>query len=194
MAGFVPSFAPQSITRQGSRLIIPAPARGQAAMLPPLCVKCGAPANGKPVMKTFYWHHPALYLIILAGVLIYVIVAMIVRKSMKVSVPVCAHHAQRRSTAVMLAWVLPLIGLVDVFVLPSFNVDGGLVALITMVLIFTGIIIWAVVGLPIRPKRIDQYSGEFSGFCEAFLQQFPEPVQHVVGVPAQVPPPPPLHS
>jgi hypothetical protein len=125
-------------------------------------------------------------------VLIYVIVAVIVRKSMKVSVPLCAQHAQRRSTAVTLAWVLPLIGLVDVFVLPRFHVDGGLVALITIVLIFTGIIIWAVVGLPIRPKRIDQYRGEFSGFCETFLQQFPEAVPQVAAVPPQGPPPPPL--
>lgn len=194
MAGSVPTFAPYPITRKGSRLILPAPARGQTAMLPPLCVKCGAPANGKPVVKTFYWHHPALYLMILAGLLIYVIVAMIVRKSMKDSVPLCAHHAKRRSTAVTLAWVLPLVGLVDVFVLPRYNVDDGLVTLMTVVLIFAGIIIWAVAGLPIRPKRIDQYRGEFSGFCEIFLQQFPEPVQQVVGVPSQIPPPPPLRS
>jgi hypothetical protein len=100
-------------------LIIPAPAPGQAAALPQLCVKCGAPADGKPVVKTFYWHNPAFYLIILAGVLIYVIVAMIVRKSIRVSVPLCAQHAHRRSIAVTLAWVLPLIGISSISVAGS---------------------------------------------------------------------------
>jgi hypothetical protein len=186
------------ISRRGSKLIIPAPPPSQAAILPPPCIRCGAPADGKPVEKTLYWHHPAIYLAILAGVLIYVILAMVLRKGIRVRVPLCAHHAKRRSTAITLAWVLPLVGIADAFILPRFNVDGGLVALITTVLILTGIVIWAVVANPIRPSKIDQFQGEFTGFCPAYLQQFPEWVQSVATVPAQqlptsqqVPPPPP---
>lgn len=190
MAGFMPAPAAFAIIRQGPKLIIPVPASGQAAILPPLCVRCGSPADGKPVEKNFYWHHPALYLVILAGVLIYAIVALVVRKSIKVRVPLCARHAQRRSLAVTLAWVLPLAGVADIFVLSQFNVDGGLVALIAVVLILTGIIIWAVVGYPIRPRLIDQYRGEFTGFCETFLQQFPETAPQFAGVPLELPPPP----
>jgi hypothetical protein len=112
-------------------------------------------------------------------------------------VPLCAHHAQRRSTAIILAWVLPLIGIADVAILPQFNVDGGVVALIAVVLILTGLVIWAVVANPIRPTLIDQYHGEFTGFCQAYLQLVPEWVQPVVTLPSQqvpsqqVPPPPP---
>jgi hypothetical protein len=172
MAAYVPAPAVYAIIRDGNRLIVPKPPRNQVAPLPPPCVKCGAPANGKPINKTFSWHHPALYLLVLAGVLVYLLVAVIVRKSMRMSVPLCARHAQRRSTAVTLAWVIPLVGVADAFVLPRFGIDGGVVALITLVLIVTGIVIWAIVDYPIRPKSIDQYRGVFTGCAEAYLQQF----------------------
>ncbi|MGC2695968.1 MAG: hypothetical protein WA738_09270 [Candidatus Angelobacter sp.] len=173
MASFTPAPAACPILRDGGKLIVPAAVQGWNIPLPPPCVKCGAPANGKPVHKNFSWHHPALYLLILAGVLVYLIVALIVRKSMRLTVPLCAQHAQRRSLAVNLAWVIPLIGIADAFILPNFGVDGGLVALITVVMILAGIVIWAIVDYPIRPKFIDQYHGVFTGFCEAYLQQFP---------------------
>jgi hypothetical protein len=196
MAGATPVQYP--ISRRGSKLIVPVPSPGQVVILPPPCIRCGAAADGKPVEKTLYWHHPAVYLAILAGLIIYVVLAVVLRKGIKVRVPLCAQHAKRRSTAITLAWVLPLVGIADAFILPQFNVDGGVVALITVVLILTGIVIWAVVANPIRPSKIDQYQGEFTGFCSAYLQQFSEWVQPVVAVPSQqfppsqIPPPPPV--
>jgi len=192
MATFAPS--PYPIVRQGLALIIPVAGPGQAAVLPPQCIKCGAPADGKPVERTYYWHQPALYLLILAGLLIYAVVALVVRKGMKVRVSLCVRHAQRRSIGVTLAWVLPVVGIADAFILPQLNVDGGVVALIAVVLIFTGLVIWAVVGNPIRPKSIDQYRGVFTGFCENFLEQFQETVAQAPAGPPQVPPPPPAIS
>src|SRR5260370_36502587 len=104
MAGSVTAPSQSAISRQGKKLIITVPPQlGQTVVLPPLCVKCGAPANDKPVVKSFYWHNPAIYLVILAGVLIYLIVAVIVRKGIEVSVPLCALHSKRRSIAVALA-------------------------------------------------------------------------------------------
>lgn len=170
MASFVPAPAANPILRDGEKLIVPV--MYPATVLPPACVKCGAPAN-KMVTKTFSWHHPALYLVILAGVLIYVIVAMIVRKNMRLSVPLCVSHAQKRSTAVILSWVIPLIGVADAFILPNLGVDGGVVALITIACLLTGLIIWAVVGYPIRARYIDQHCGVFTGVCEEYLRQFP---------------------
>jgi hypothetical protein len=194
MAGSAAAISAFPILRQDSQLIIPQPPAGQPAILPPQCIKCGAPADGKPVEKIIYWHSPVLYLLILAGLLIYAIVAMVVRKGIKVRMPLCARHAQRRSTAVTLAWVLPLAGLADAIILPQFNVDGGVVALITITLLFTGLILWGVVGTPIRPKSIDQYRGVFTGFCPTFLQQFPEEAEMpaiATATTSQAPPPPP---
>jgi hypothetical protein len=193
MAGSAPAVAAFPIVRQGSQLIIPQPPPNQPAILPPLCIKCGAPADGKPVERIIYWHQPVLYLLILAGLLIYAIVAMVVRKGIKVRMPLCARHAQRRSVAVTLAWVLPLVGIADAIILPQFNIDGGVVALITITLVVTGLVVWGVVSTPIRPKSIDQYRGVFTGFCKIFLEQFPEGSQMppISTVPQMPPPPPP---
>lgn len=188
-----------AIVRQGSKLIFSAPAPGQAVELPPVCIRCGASSNGKPLKKTFYWHNPAIYLVLLISPIIYVIVAVIVRKSMKVNVPLCLEHAKRRSIAVTLAWALPLIGLADVFVLPQFKADVGVTALVFLAFGLAGVVIWAVVSSPIRPRLIDRSHGEFSGFCEVFLQQFPEGssqpavlLQQFATSPQGPPPPPPI--
>jgi len=173
MSAYAPAPASIPITRDGEKLIISAVMPGQTIALPPPCVKCGAPANGKPVTKTFSWHHPALYLVALVGLVIYVIVAVIVRKSIRLTVPLCAQHAQRRSLAVNLAWVIPLIGVADAFILPRFGVSDGWAVLIVIAAIIIGIVIWAVVDYPIRPKLIDQYHGVFTGLSEEYLQQFP---------------------
>lgn len=191
MATFAPSLYP--IVRQGLALIIPVAGPGQAAVLPAQCIKCGAPADDKPVERKYYWHHPALYLLLVSP-LIYLVVAVVVRKSMKVRVSLCIRHTQRRSIGVTLAWVLPVVGIADAFILPQLNVDGGVVALITVVLILAGLVIWAVVGNLIRPKSIDQYRGIFTGFCENFLQQFQETGVQAPAGPPQVPPPPPAIS
>ena len=173
MSAYAPAPICNPITRDGKKLIVPTAMPGLTIPLPPPCVKCGAPANGKPVTKTFSWHHPALYLVALVGLVIYVIVAMIVRKSIRLTVPLCASHAQKRSMAVILSWVIPLIGVADAFILPNLGMDGGVAVLITIACLLTGLIIWAVVSYPIRPRYIDQYRAEFTGLCEAYLQQFP---------------------
>jgi hypothetical protein len=194
MAAFTTAPSTYPVVRQGSKIIIPVPVRGEAAILPPPCVKCGSPADGKPVKKTFFWHSPMLYLIILLSPLIYVIVALIVRKGMRVRVPFCMQHAQRRSTLVMLAWVLPVIGIADAIILPRFGVDVGIVVLITLALIVAGVVMWAVVSNPIRPSFIDQFRGDFTGFSQAYLQSIPEAFQQPAAFVGQgqlsTPPPP----
>ncbi len=202
MATYNPAPVVYHGVREGERLTIPVPPAGQAAQLPPVCVKCGAPATNKPLQKTFYWHQPALYLIIILSPLIYVIVAMIVRKSIKVAVPLCFEHAKRRGIAVTVAWVLPLVGIADAFILPSVGVNGGIVALITASFLLAGIVIWAIVSNPIKPRSIDKFSGVFTGCCEIFLRQFsdrmtPQPSaaapQFIVTDPrGPLPPPPPI--
>jgi hypothetical protein len=67
MAAYNPAPPALAITRDGEKLIIPAGMAFPTALLPPVCVKCGAPADGKPVEKTFYWHPPWLYVLIFAA-------------------------------------------------------------------------------------------------------------------------------
>lgn len=195
MSASAPATAVTLIVRQGAKLIFTVPALNQAVDLPPICVRCGAPSNGKPVKKTFFWHNPALY-ILLVSPIIYIIVAAIVRKTMRINIPLCAQHAQRRTTAIIFAWLIPVIGVADIFVLARLGVDPVVIVLIFIASLLAGLVVWAVAGNPIRPRSIDNYYGEFSGFCEVFLEQFPQgmrqaPVLTPQVPPSQVPPPPP---
>jgi hypothetical protein len=174
MASFMPAPPVFPITRDGAKLVIPVAMALPMALLPPVCVKCGAPADGTPVEKTFYWHPQWLYVLIFIGVLIYAIVALVMRKQMRLRVPLCRQHAERRRGLLILAGILPVIGIADTFILPSFGVDTGLVVLVAVAFILAGLVLWAVAGSPIRPTFIDQYQGIFTGCSETFLQQFPQ--------------------
>lgn len=77
--------------------------------LPHVCVKCGQPAS-KRLKQTFFWHEPWIYLLILAGLLVYIIVALVLRKKATVDMGLCEHHASRRSTLLWTFWLLCLLG------------------------------------------------------------------------------------
>ncbi|SRR6266700_1871267 len=178
MASFVPVPPVLPITRNGAELRIPATMALPTVQLPAVCVKCGAYADGKPVEKTFYWHPPWLYVLIFLGVLIYAIAALVMRKGMRIRVPLCRRHAERRRSFLILAGILPVIGIADAFILPNLGVDGGWVALLAIVFVLAGLVLWAVAGSPIRPTFIDQHLGIFTGCCEAFLQQLPQTLRN----------------
>jgi hypothetical protein len=59
--------------------------------LPEVCIACGQPATSF-IRKTFAWHPPWVIVIILAGLLPYIIVALILTKRMAVEAPVCDRH------------------------------------------------------------------------------------------------------
>lgn len=76
--------------RDGKILVV-----GKGAPLPELCFKCGGTPT-KHLNRKLTWHHPAIYLTILVNLIVYVIVALIVRKTEKVRIPVCAACNGRR--------------------------------------------------------------------------------------------------
>jgi hypothetical protein len=86
--------------RQGDLLLI----HTHGGALPDRCVVCNAPANGYRLRKTFAWHPPEYYLTVLAGVLIYVIVAMFTRKTAALALGLCEQHRVRRRNALIVAW------------------------------------------------------------------------------------------
>src|SRR4051794_39091667 len=59
--------------------------------LPDVCLKGGAPTTRRR-MKTFSWHPPWIFVLLLVHVLVYLIVALIVTKRRRVSAPLCAKH------------------------------------------------------------------------------------------------------
>jgi hypothetical protein len=73
--------------------------------LPPRCVKCNAPAEEPTKIRKVYWHHPAVYLLILLNLIIYAIVAAIVRKRALVAPGLCADHKRRRRVGLTVGWL-----------------------------------------------------------------------------------------
>lgn len=103
--------------RQGDLLVM-----HKAAPLPDICVKSNQPATRR-LKRKLSWHHPAIYLVILAHVLIYAIVAMIVRKTATIHIPLTEEWFAKRRRRMFFAWGTALLSMV-LFVATGFFLDS----------------------------------------------------------------------
>jgi hypothetical protein len=142
------------------------------AVLPDRCVKCNSPANGLRLKRTLYWHNPIFYVLIFVGVLIYFIVAMLVRKTAIIDVPLCENHLARRRNSLIVGWVLMLLGIIG-FVLaiagnePIFAAIGALAMLFGFVLAISA-------ARTVLPKKIDDRFVWLKGINKDYLDQLPQ--------------------
>jgi hypothetical protein len=172
MASYAPVPSNPAALCDGDKLIVP-----QGAALPAnVCIKCGAPANAKPLKKTYYWHSPWLYLLILVGLLVYAIVAIIVRKQQLLYLPLCDEHAARRKRMILLGWGLFTGAIAAVIVLPAAGVDAGIALLLMLGLFIAAIIVGSIGAKLIKPTFIDASYASYSGACRPFLDQLPRGV------------------
>jgi GYF domain 2 len=140
------------------------------AELPSCCVKCGEPSTNK-LKRTLYWHNQAIYLLVLVSPIIYIIVAMIVRKSGKLQVPLCERHLASRKQGILIAWFLVLLA-AGCFAAgisydkPEFFIGFAL-------LLLTGLITGIVKSRTLVPTKIDDQYLHLKGACAKFLELFP---------------------
>lgn len=168
-------FQAERVWREQATLVM-----AKGSPLPPRCVKCNAPADAKPWRKTLYWHHPAWYAVILVNILVYAMVAMVVRKSVKVTAGLCPAHRAARRRKLLIAWLLALIGIgliasgIDVLVnLRSDDPSEGLLLVLGG---FASIIVGALFGkfaAVLRAKKIDATYAWLDGAGPDFLSNFP---------------------
>jgi hypothetical protein len=112
-AGFpdVAAAAPRgNAWRHGALLIV-----ARTVDLPDRCIKCNAPASFR-LRRTYYWHHPAIYITIFAGLLIYVILALVLRKSANVGVGLCPPCRDKRQRSIWIGLFVMLASVVMVLV------------------------------------------------------------------------------
>ncbi|HEX8180827.1 MAG TPA: hypothetical protein VF525_14875 [Pyrinomonadaceae bacterium] len=164
-------MAEAGVWRQESTIIAALnPAR--EATLPAACVKCGGAVEAADFKKKFYWHNPAYYLLLLVNLLVFAIVAMIVRKRATVYMGVCPEHRAKRRRAITLSWALAGIGILLFFVgaineMPALMGLGGLNII--------GAVIYAVVTAHfIIVKKIDERFIWLKGFDAGYLNQLPD--------------------
>jgi hypothetical protein len=142
------------------------------AEMPHRCVKCNGPADQPTKARKVYWHHPGLYLLLLFNVIIYAIVAAILRKKAFVSAGLCREHKKRRRLALIFAWSGSLSGIVLMF----FGMGsrwGAWGALLGVLLILGSVIGGLIFGRIVHAKRIDASYVRLKGCGIAFLDSLP---------------------
>lgn len=171
------AFQPAGVWRDGATLVA-----HRNATFPDRCVKCNAAADGKRWNRKLYWHHPAFYLLIIfPGLLIYVIVALCIRKSAKVSVGLCRKHRAVRRNGILLGWLIGLLGIsgmigsvmvADVRIYRNSTVP--LWMLLGGIALFLFGLIWGMIrSRVVAPTRIDEQYVWLRGAGPAFLGELP---------------------
>ena len=150
-----PLFA--GLWRQGNVLVM-----HKNAPLPDICLKSNQQATRR-LRRSLQWHHPALALLILVGVLVYVIVALILTKRATIQMPLSEEWYARRKTRLLIAWSWGLSSLAAIVlgiigVIQTERGEFGLMAVIGFVTGLAALIYGQYACSLVRPKRItDDY-------------------------------------
>ena len=75
--------------------------------LPDVCVKSGV-KTGERLKRKMSWHNPWIALTILAGLLVYVILALVLTKRATIDLPLCETEKAKRRKMLGILWVIGL--------------------------------------------------------------------------------------
>ena len=148
--------------RDGAGVFLP-----HGSDLPPRCVRCNAPAAAPLKSRTLYWHSPWLYLVLLVNLLVYAIVALVVRKRVEVGVGLCETHRRSRRRDLAIGLGVLVAGVVGVFVAASADRAGT--ALLSGLVAFVAMVTVVVRTRSVRATRIDDTGARLVGFGRPFL-------------------------
>jgi len=158
-AGLLWRFKKQFVMRLGSDM-------------PERCVSCNAPAQGAKLKRQLSWHPPAYYLLIFAGLLVYIIVAIIVAKKAVIHIGLCSRHRSQRRLAIAYCCFGVMAGLILFF---GGLADGnGWVAMVGIVLLISGAVVGVWKGTIVSAAKMDREFVWVKGACEAYLAELPE--------------------
>jgi hypothetical protein len=153
------------IWRDGKTLVV-----SKDAVLPDRCVKCNAYTQGR-LKRKLSWHHWAIYLLILLSLLIYAIVAMVIRKRATVDLGLCDEHKAKRRTFIWITLLMILGGVGGFFL--AIAAEDGTPAFIGFLLLITGIVFGVITTRVTYPSKIDDRFVWLRGLSADYLDQFP---------------------
>jgi hypothetical protein len=152
--------------------------------LPDVCLKCGQPATDR-VKKTFTWMSPWIYILLLFGALgliIFLILAATMRKTVKAQMPMCERHRNHWKARLLLV-LLGLVAVIGVIVLVVASLDSlppGDVRDLLPLTIVAAILAWLIGAIvasltSIRAAEINDARGlQLTGVCEEFIDAYEE--------------------
>jgi len=163
--------------RQGKLLVL-----HKNAPLPDVCLKSNQPATRR-LKRNLSWHHPAIALSILAGVLIYIILAVVLTKRATIYMALTDEWFGIRRKRILIAWGIVLlsialgVGGLAMAAGADAGQGGGLSCLacfVAMVLFFVGIIYGNYAARLVRPACITDQYVYLVGVHPNFLARLPE--------------------
>ena len=160
--GYAPATAPvvpqgmfAGLWRQGNLLVM-----HKNAPLPDICLKSNEPATRR-LKRKLSWHHPAVFLVVLINLILYVIVALCLQKTATIQMPLSDEWFARRRRSIVVAWGIVLSS-IALFVLGVSSVESqgwAPFVLIASIFVFLGGLIYGLVAARlVTAQRIsDEY-------------------------------------
>jgi hypothetical protein len=142
------------------------------AVFPPRCVKCNEAAVDPPKRFKLAWHHGLWYVLIFLNILLYAIVALVVRKRAEVEMGLCARHQQRGKLAVIIGWGGFAAILAGFFL--GIYLDEGWLAAVSLILVLPWAVVSIVLSLQLRAAKIEKEVLRIRGCGRDFLDTLPE--------------------
>jgi hypothetical protein len=146
------------------------------AQLPDVCIKSNQPTQGYRLKRSLSWHHPGVYLALVAGVLIYIILAMILRKQATIYVGLSEEWIRKRRNAMIVSWCSFLGGTAIAIASLAFDAPGRHVEWGFIVGFFVAVIggIYGLIAARlVAPKRITDEYVWLKGVHPDFLAALP---------------------
>jgi hypothetical protein len=146
------------------------------AQLPDRCVKCNGSAAEPTKTRKVFWHHPAVYLLVLINVLIYAVVGVMVRKKVLVAAGLCAAHQKRRRVGLMVAWSGFAAGMAGLLVIATEAGNRSLdaVGVIAVVAMLPAILVGMRMARVVYARKIDKEYSWLKGCGPEFLDSLPQ--------------------
>jgi hypothetical protein len=142
------------------------------AVFPGRCVKCNEPAAEPPKRVKLAWHGSGWYLLVFLNVLIYLLVALAVRKRAEVEMGLCARHKKRGKLALLIGWGGFAAIVAGTFLGASLN--QGWLAATCLILVLPWAIVSIVLSLQLRAAKIEKEVLRIRGCGGDFLDTLPE--------------------
>ena len=159
-----------SVWRDGNILVMV-----KTAKLPARCIKSNQPAETY-LPRTLYWHPSWIYILALPGLLLYALVALVVRKKAEITIGLTKEWARKRRTAIVIAWLLAFAGMG--IIIAGLSLLKGDPALFTflggLTLIIGASIYGTMAAQMISPIKITDEHAWIKGVCPEFLAELPE--------------------
>jgi hypothetical protein len=140
--------------------------------LPHRCIKCNAPSVAPTRRYKLTWHSPWWYLLLLMAVLLYALVAMLVRKTAVVHIGLCERHQRRVLWGRLVGWggfalLVALFG-------AAYGFESGGAAVAGFLLLLPWAIATISVNRQVLPVRIDDRYVRLKGCGPDFLRSLPD--------------------